>query len=180
VRPVLPGALRALNRVLMAVAELSATRGMVTRWAAGFAVAAALASVGGAIWFVVETVFGTIGVVRPFLAAASIGIGGLAGYGALIGTGRSRGWQTQAIGVLASLPVLVVAQALVTRLLFVRELESIGYFGATFRLPLSQWWEYVSWALFSTSPPSLFFWALAMGSALAVPRRYPYAEYEAG
>lgn len=162
----------------MAVAELSASRAMASRWVAGFAVAVALGSVGGALWFGVETVLGRVEVIRPFLAIGSIGIGGLAGYGALVGTGRNRGWRAQAVGILASLPVLVVTQALVTRLLFVRELESIGYYGATFRLPPGQWWEYVSWALFSTSPPAIFFWALALGSALAVPRQYPYADYE--
>jgi hypothetical protein len=151
---------------------------MASRWAAGLAVAVVLGAAGGVVWFVVETVLGRSELVRPFVAVASIGIGGLAGYGALIGTGRTRGWQTQALAVVASLPALIVTQALVTRLLFVRELESIGYTGATFRLPLSQWWEYVSWALFSTSPPAIFFWALAIGSAIAVPRRYPYGEYE--
>ena len=162
----------------MAVAELSATRAMASRWAAGFAMAVALGTVGGINWFVVETLLGRFELVRPFLAAASISIGGLAGYGALIGTGRKRGWQAQGVAVVASLPILAVAQALVTRLLFVRELESIGYTGATFRLPINQWWEYVSWALFSTSPPAIFFWALALGAAIAVPRRYPYEEYE--
>lgn len=158
----------------MAVAEVSAVRGFATRWVAGFAVAVAFAAGGAAAWFLVETLLGEVTAIRPFIGVMSIAVGGLAGYGAFLGTGRHRSAMTQAIAVTATLPVLAIAQALVVRLIFVRELETMGYVGATFRLPLSQWWAYVSWALFSTSPPALIFWAMAVGYALAVPRRYRY------
>jgi hypothetical protein len=160
----------------LAVAEMSAARGLLSRWAAGLGVALAFAAAGGGVWYLAETLLGRIEPLQPFIAVASLSIGGLAGYGALIGTGRLRGWRTQAIGVVVSIPVLAVSQALVTRLVFVRELETLGYGGATFRLPLREWWEYVSWALFTTSPPSILFWALAIGYAIAVPRTYSHEE----
>lgn len=162
----------------MAVAEVSASRGMASRSIAGLAGGLGLALSGGAVWFLIETVFGRFETLRPFLGVVSIAIGGLAGWGAMLGTGRRRGIATQTVAVMATLPVLVMTQALVVRLIFVRELEAMGYSGATFRLPLTQWWEYVSWGLFSTSPPAILFWGMAIGYAIAVPRRYKYEEVD--
>ncbi len=161
----------------MATAEVDSGRRSAARWWIGLLGAFGLASLGLVVWYVVETVFGRIDAISPYLGVFAIAVGGLAGYGALIGSGRARGWSTQIVALLATLPVLAAAQALVVRLMFVRELEALGYTGATFRLPLREWWEYVSWALFSTSPPSIFYWALALAYALAVPRAYRYEDH---
>lgn len=147
-------------------------RTRASTWVPSFLLALAGATIGVGIWFIGATFLGRISVLAPYVGALALPVGGLAGFGALYGAKRLRGFQTQLIAVSAALPMLAVGEALYVRLVFVWELEKLELYGAALNLPLATYWEYVTWGLFSTNPPALLFWAVALGYAIAVTRRY--------
>lgn len=151
----------------MAVAELrSAERSTSVPLGAGAALAGAM--LGGASWYAgVALLYDSR--FAPFLGVLGTLVGVFGGYGALA-AGRERGWRVQAATVAATLVGFLIAEFLVVQLELTRQYAELGITEIEFNAPF---WEYLSWGLFGSNPPTVIFLIIALGYAISIPRRYP-------
>lgn len=161
------------------------------RWSVprGALISLAAATLGGLVWYTGKITFGQSELLGGYVAALAVLVGVGAGYGALLGSGRNRGFAMQGIALAMTLGLLTVFQDLVmqvhvTRLENALAAEGLrfateptfadrfaeGFFGTNF-VDLAKVAQEGTGA---TAVPGLIFWVIAIVYAIALPRAYKH------
>jgi hypothetical protein len=114
------------------------------------------------IWYVVVIV------TNYQLGIVAIAVGWLVAQGVMVGSGRKRGPQLQALSVAITLVAMLASEYFVLRHFIVEDLSAQGYTDFKLLLPLGDMIELVIEGI-KAEPITLLFWGIALWQAFVIP-----------